>query len=153
MRDNKVDITIEQLTSFSNKEAETIRTLSKTLGKNYKSLTDDDITEMITSPATTLFVARENGEIVGMITLVLYRIPYVRKAYLDDLVVNEAHRGQGIGSQLIHEAIIQAKRKGAAYVDFTSRPRRYKSNKLYEKLGFTKRETNVYRLALDYAEV
>lgn len=148
-------IRIESLTSFSKQDVDTIRALTQALGKNAKPLTDNDLKEIITSPITTLIVAREQTQntIVGMTTLAIYRIPYVKKAYLDDLIVAETHRGHGIGSQLLHWAASQAKKQGAAYIDFTSRPRRGHSNKLYNKLGFSKRDTYVYRLLFDYAEV
>jgi ribosomal protein S18 acetylase RimI-like enzyme len=88
-----------------------------------------------------------------MVTVLIFRIPYVKKAYLDDLIVDEAFRGHGLGSKLLQKAISLAKEKDAAYVDFTSRPRRIAGNTLYEKLGFKKRDTNVYRLILSYEEV
>ena len=150
----KPEISIEQLTSFSSHDADALRELTTTIGKNYKPLTDDDLTEICKSPTTILLIAREaeGKKIVGMITLAIYRIPYVKKAYLDDLAVDETYRGLGIGSTLLNKAIALAKEKRAAYVDFTARPTREKSNKLYDKLGFAKRETNVYRLTLDHAE-
>src|SRR6185436_132613 len=127
---------IEHITSFSPELAQDIRRLAKFVGNNYKELTDEDVREMITSSVTTILVAKSEGRIVGMITVVVYRIPYIRKAYLDDLVVDEAYRGQGIGTMLLEEAVTYAKEKGAAYVDFTARPRRAESNGLYEKMGF-----------------
>jgi ribosomal protein S18 acetylase RimI-like enzyme len=108
---------------------------------------------MITSPNTTVLVAKIGETIVGMITLFVYRIPYVKKAYLDDLAVDEAHRGKGIAKRLMNHAMNLAKEKGASYIDLTARPRRAEGNNLYENLGFKKRETNVYRLVFDYGEI
>jgi ribosomal protein S18 acetylase RimI-like enzyme len=85
-----------------------------------------------------------------MILLLVYRIPYVRKAYLDDLVVDKAFRGKGLGTKLIEYVIAYAKSHGAAYLDFTSKPERAEGNRLYKELGFTLRETNVYRKIFDY---
>ena len=146
----KSESIIEQLTSFNPQDAEAIKHLAGTVGKNYQPLTDHDMKEMITSPSTYLLVARlpETKEIVGMITLLVHRVPYMREAFLHNLVVDETHRGKGIGSQLLQAAITKAKKLHAAYVEFTSHPRRIAGNKLYEKLGFTKRETNVYRMQL-----
>ncbi|HZE87168.1 MAG TPA: GNAT family N-acetyltransferase [Methylomirabilota bacterium] len=151
----KTEIVITKLTTFSPEIAEDIRQLASKIGNNYKSLTNDDIKEMLSSHTVTILAAKDpqTKQIVGMITLIVYRIPYVRKAYLDDLIVHENYRGQGIGSLLMEEAAMMAKEKGAAYVDFTARPRRTESNSLYEKLGFKKRETNIYRLLFDYGEV
>ncbi|MBI5122959.1 GNAT family N-acetyltransferase [Candidatus Roizmanbacteria bacterium] len=147
-------IKIEQLLESSENDTQSIRSLAAKLGSSFRPLTNEDMQEMLKSPNIFILVARstENKKIVGMITVCAYRIPYVKKAYLDDFVVDEEYRGQGIGSQLFKSAIEFAKEKKAAYVDFTSNPKRIEGNKLYEKLGFKKRETNVYRLDFDYGE-
>jgi|SRR6185369_3089690 len=145
---------IEQVAAISSGIADTVRGLSAKIGHNYKELTDKDFVEMIESPNTFLFVAKDmDGKIAGMITLLVFRIPYVKKGYLDDLVVDEAFRGMGIAKSLMEHAVSFAKEKGVAYVDLTARPRREEGNSLYEKFGFQKRDTNVYRLIIDYAEV
>ncbi len=146
---------IERLTEFSEKEAEEVRSLAKTIGYNYKDLTDDDYKHILASPGSFLYVAREvsSGKIAGMITLVVVRIPYVKKSSFEDLVVDENYREKGVGTMLLNKAIAKAKEENAAYIDFTSRPRRIKGNELYKRLGFEQRETNVYRLILDYKEV
>lgn len=149
--DNSNEFTIEQLTNFSPSDADAIRTLASQLGSYSKTLSDADLREMITSPMHTLLVAREKKEkkIVGMVMFVSYRIFYLKKAYIDDLVVSPDYRGKKIGSQLLMKAVALAEKSGAAYVDFTAHPKR-DSNKLYEKLGFKVRETNAYRLNFDY---
>jgi len=150
----KMPITITRLTNFSSEVADEIRNLAQQEGKNYKELRDDDLKDMLQSQNTHLLVARNSdGKIVGMITVLVFRIPYVKKSSIEDLVVDENSRGQGIGSSLMEEAVNVAKESGAHYVDFTSRPRRDESNSLYEKLGFKQRETNVYRHIFDYGEV
>ena len=146
---------IEQLTSISSENADAVRNLAKQLGNNYKELSDKDLQEIITSPQSFLFLARHipTKQVAGMIMAIVYRIPYVKKAYLDDLIVDPQFRAKGIGKALMSHAVNFTKEKGAAYVDFTARPRREESNSLYEKLGFKKRDTNVYRLIFDYGEV
>ncbi len=150
-----MDIIIEDLKTFTKEEADKIRELAQIIGRNYKHLTDSDLQEIIESKNTFFFVARdvETSSIVGMVLLLVYRIPYVRKAYFDDLVVEEKYRGKGVGSALLQKVVDTAKEKGAAYLDFSSRPRREEGNNLYEKFGFVKRETNVYRQIFDYGEV
>lgn len=148
-----IEIAFEQVTTFSPDIARDIRRLSAMIGSNYTELTENDLVEMIASPNTTLSVAKANNKIVGMVTLIVYRIPYVRKAYVDDLVVDAEYRGHGIGTQLMEMVLQFAQEKGASYIDFTARPRREESNRLYEKLGFKKRDTNVYRKIIHYAEV
>ena len=146
---------IHEVTAFSPELAARMRELVTMIGHNAKELTDADVKEIIDSPSTTLFVAldKQTQYIAGMALLLVYRIPYVRKAYLDDLVVDEKFRGKGIGSLLLKKIVDTAKEKKAAYLDFSSRPRREESNGLYEKFGFEKRDSNVYRHLIDYGEV
>ncbi|HUQ84737.1 MAG TPA: GNAT family N-acetyltransferase [Candidatus Limnocylindrales bacterium] len=145
------DVTIELLTKFSSKDAKNIKRLATRLGSNYQPLTDKDLKDIISSPTTYLFIARESQkkELIGMATLAIYRIPYVKKANFDDLIVDDKYRGNGIGQQLVEKILLTANELGATYIDFTSNPKRIKANKLYEKLGFKKRDTNVYRLTYD----
>ena len=100
------------------------------------------------SEATRLLVARSNGTIVGSLTLVLVRIPTGIRAIIEDVVVDEQVRGQGVG-QLLNEAALElARDAGAVTVDLTSRPSREAANRLYLRLGFVIRDTNVYRYTL-----
>ena len=101
-----------------------------------------------TSPASHLLVARVDGEIVGSLTLIVFRIPTGVRAWIEDVVVDEAARGHGVGEALNHEALRIARELGAITVDLTSRPSREAANRLYQRLGFTARETNVYRYDL-----
>ena len=102
---------------------------------------------MVRSPATVLLVARhgEPPEIVGTLSLVVFRIPTGLRAWVEDVVVDDSVRGQGVGSALTKEAPRRAKAAGARTVDLTSRPSREAANRLYRRLGFEQRETNVYR--------
>lgn len=149
----KQDFSIEQLTEFSPKTAEEIRELTKQIGKNYKELSDQDVKDMLVSKTNTLLVARAEEKIVAMITLLIFRIPYVKKGYIDDLVVDTAFRKHGLGTILLKKALEIAKENGVSYVDLTAHPKREAGNKLYEKLGFKKRDTNVYRLNYTYEEI
>jgi len=147
-------IIIEKLVKFSHDDSLSIKNLVSQLGNSYKELTEGDFYEMLNSSSTHLLIARDvdNQKIVGMITIIVYRIPYIKKSYLDDFVVDENYRGKGIGTKLFNKALEVAREKGAEYVDFTSSPEKIQGNKFYEKLGFKKRETNVYRLNLNNAE-
>jgi ribosomal protein S18 acetylase RimI-like enzyme len=95
----------------------------------------------------TVLVARVDGEIVGASTLVVFPIPTGTRAWIEDVVVDEAARGRGVGAALIREAVRLARASGARTVDLTSRPSRRAANRLYERLGFELRDSNVYRLA------
>ncbi len=148
------DITIEQLTAFSTEDAEAIRQLVAQLGSTFHPLTDTDLKGMLSSPTLHLFTARDSktNQIIGMGTLAIYRIPYLKKAYLDDFIISDEYQGQGIGSMLMESVIEKAKIEGVAYMEFTSNPTRVGANNFYQKMGFEKRETNVYRLTFDHAE-
>jgi ribosomal protein S18 acetylase RimI-like enzyme len=105
------------------------------------------LAEIVASPATTLFVARSDpgGPIIGMLTLVLVRIPTGVRASIEDVVVAEEARGKGCGDALSRAALDAASAGGARTVDLTSRPSREGANRLYQRLGFVVRDTNVYR--------
>jgi ribosomal protein S18 acetylase RimI-like enzyme len=105
-----------------------------------------ELAEIVESPATTLLVARvPEGDVVGTLTLVLFRIPTGMRAWIEDVVVDEGARGRGVGEALNEEAIRRATAAGARSVDLTSRPSREAANRLYRRLGFELRDTNVYR--------
>lgn len=105
---------------------------------------------IVASPATQLLVATDaDGRIVGSLTLVLFRIPTGMRAWIEDVVVDEANARQGIGEALNREALRRASAAGARSVDLTSRPDREAANRLYQRIGFTKRDTNVYRHETD----
>lgn len=106
----------------------------------------DELATIIDSPATHLLVAHdEDGRIVGSLTLVLFRIPTGMRAWIEDVVVDAEARGQGVGEALNRYALDVAAEHGARSVDLTSRPSREAANRLYRRLGFEPRETNVYR--------
>lgn len=110
----------------------------------------DQLAEMIAHPGTTVFVARtdDSNEIVGTLTLVVFRIPTGLRAWIEDVVVDEGARG-GVGTVLTNAALDKARSSGCKTVELTSRPSREAANHLYLKLGFEVRETNVYRFSFD----
>lgn len=106
----------------------------------------DQLAEIVASPATHLLVARgDDGAILGSLTLVLFRIPTGLRAWIEDVVVDGEARGRGVGEALNRYAIDVAAERGARSVDLTSRPSRESANRLYQRLGFVPRDTNVYR--------
>jgi len=128
-----------------------------------------ELDEIVTSPATTLLVARDDalagvedegstgraapgeataGLIVGMLTLVTFRIPTGVRAWVEDVVVDTAAGRRGAGTALVEAALQVAGARGAQTVDLTSRPSREAANRLYQRAGFEARETNVYRALL-----
>jgi ribosomal protein S18 acetylase RimI-like enzyme len=103
------------------------------------------VEEIVASPTTTVLAARDEEGIVGLLTLAVFRAPSGLRAWIEDVVVDEAVRGRGIGEALTREAVRCAGERGARTVDLTSRPSREAATRMYEKVGFRKRETNVYR--------
>jgi ribosomal protein S18 acetylase RimI-like enzyme len=108
----------------------------------------DHLTAMVDSEDTVLFVARVDGRILGSLTLAFYRIPTGTKAWIEDVVVDAEARGHGVGELLSRVALDEARARGAKDVSLTSRPSREAANRLYRRLGFEPRETNVYRFTL-----
>ena len=106
--------------------------------------------EIVHSPSSTVLIARDTrdgGRIVGMLTLVVFRIPTGMRAWIEDVVVDATVRGRGVGEALSQAALERAAAAGARTVDLTSRPSREAANRLYRRLGFALRETNLYRYA------
>ena len=126
--------------------------------------TFERVRDIIEGSATTLLLARSAaagaahqgeegecgpaGQVVGMLTLVVFTLPTGIRAWIEDVVVDAESRGGGVASALIRAAIEHADQMGARTVDLTSRPVREAANRLYVRLGFTQRETNVYRRTL-----
>lgn len=103
---------------------------------------------LVASPCSLLFTARHidfGEEIIGLSTLVLYRVPSGLRAYIEDVIVDEKARGRKIGEALTWACLEAARQAGAPYVGLTSNPSRVAANRLYQKMGFVRRETNVYK--------
>lgn len=110
-----------------------------------------ELDSLVNSQSSTLLIARhpdEKGEIAGILTLTIYRVPTGLRSVLEDVVVDEKARRQGVGEALVLHAIELAREAGASGVTLTSNPRREAANGLYQSLGFQRRETNAYYLKL-----
>ena len=103
------------------------------------------VQRIVSSEAITLLAARLDGRIVGLLTLAMFPIPTGFRAWIEDVIVDEAARGQGIGEALTKEALDLAEAAGARTVDLTSRPSREAAGRLYERVGFAERSTRIYR--------
>ena len=107
------------------------------------------VQRIVSSQATTLLAARLDGKIVGFLALVMFPIPTGFRAWIEDVIVDEAARGQGIGEALSRKALGIAEAAGARTVDLTTRPHREAAGRLYERVGFAARTTRVYRYRFD----
>lgn len=108
----------------------------------------EQLANIISSEASVLFIARVDGRIVGSLTLATFRIPTGVRAWIEDVVVDGDARGHGVGEALNKAALAEAAARGAITVELTSRPSREAANRLYQRLGFVARDTNVYRYTL-----
>jgi len=115
------------------------------LSSSSAPISAQELEEVIESDTTVLFAARSGQEIVGLLTLAIFRIPTGVRAWIEDVVVDNQARGKGVGDALNRAALAEAERRGAKTVDLTSRPSREAANRLYQRLGFKQRDTNVYR--------
>lgn len=106
---------------------------------------------IVNHEACHLLVAREEGKVLGALTLVVFPIPTAMRAWIEDVVVDNEARGKGVGESLSRRAIELAASLGAKTVELTSRPSREAANRLYQRIGFEARETNVYRYTVDDA--
>lgn len=142
-------LTIERATVPSPDLLDAFRTLIPQLSRSSPPPGPDELREMLDAPGTAIFVASLDRAIVGTLTLVVFRIPTGMRAWIEDVVVDDAARGHGAGEALTRAAIDHASSLGARTVDLTSRPSRQVANRLYQRMGFEARETNVYRYTID----
>ena len=142
-------VKVEEASAVTDELLAAFARLIPQLSRSAPAPTPEQLSAIVTSPATALLVARgEDGTIVGSLTLVLFRIPTGVRAWIEDVVVDESARGSGVGEVLNREALRLAAEEGAVTVDLTSRPSREAANRLYKRLGFVERDTNVYRYEL-----
>ena len=142
---------IVEVTQVTDELISAFATLIPQLSPNRQPPTGAELQKAVDAQASLLFVARDpdqNNAMVGTLTLVLFRTPTGCKAWIEDVVVDESVRGQGVGEALNRAAIKRAKQEGAESVNLTSNPARRAANLLYQKIGFVRRETNIYRYPL-----
>lgn len=139
------DIEVVEATTADDALLQDMRRLLPQLSSSATPLQQHALREIVDSPATVLLMARRGGTVVGSLTLAVFRLPTGMRAWIEDVVVDEAARGAGVGAALTLAAVDRARQAGARTVDLTSRPSRQAANRLYQRLGFTARETNVYR--------
>ncbi len=148
-------IWIEECESVSDELVEAMAALIPQLSSSSPPPTAGELDEIVGSDATHLLIARDGdgpglgGQIVGSMTLAVFRIPTGVRAWVEDVVVDGGARGQGVGESLNLAALEVAQRRGARTVDLTSRPTREAANRLYQRIGFVQRETNVYRFSAE----
>jgi ribosomal protein S18 acetylase RimI-like enzyme len=144
-----VSVTIEVVRDVDDELVTAFGRLIPQLSRSATVLDAQTLRQLVTWPGNRLLLGRVDGEIVGALTLVMFPIPTGLRAWIEDVVVDEAARGHGVGAALTQEAVRLARADGARTVDLTSRPSREAANRLYERLGFELRDSKVYRFVGD----
>lgn len=137
-------MTIERVTEVTDELVDALRRLIPQLSETAALPTPEGLADLLSRQDHHLLVARDEGRIVGSLTLVVYRMPTRLQATIHDVVVDEAARGRGIGEALTVEAQRLAVEAGADSIRLTSRSHRRAAHRLYERLGFEPVDTSVY---------
>ena len=148
-----MDVDVEVLHEVTNEVVEAFGRLLPQLSSSAPPLDASALRAIVSAPASTVLIARAGGSIVGTLTVVIFPIPTGTRAWIEDVVVDEAARGQQfggkrVGEALTSEAIDIARQAGARTIDLTTRPSRVAAGRLYERLGFEQRDSRVYRYAM-----
>ena len=141
-----VDVQIAK--RVDNDLVEAFQRLIPQLSKSNPAPTKEQLESIVASDSSQILLAKADGVIVGSLTLVIFHIPTSVRAWIEDVVVDADARGKGVGEALNAFAIAESRKRGATTVDLTSRPSREAANRLYQRLGFVQRDTNVYRFTL-----
>lgn len=143
-----MSIRVELLREITDEVQDAFARLLPQLSASATPLDRSALVRLVSCETNTVLLARNDDQIVGTLTLVMFPIPSGLRARIEDVVVDEAARGQGVGATLSEEALRLAREAGARTVDLTSRPSRGTANRLYERLGFERRDSRVYRFPL-----
>ena len=139
-------VSVHEVTEVTPAVVEAFARLIPQLSSSAPAPTTDELAQMVASDANHVLVAVDaGGAVLGSMTLIVFRIPTGIRAWIEDVVVDDSARGRGVGEALNRHAIDLAYERGAKTIDLTSRPSREVANRLYRKLGFEERTTNVYR--------
>ena len=142
---------IERIQAVTDEVFEAICRLVPEIGAHKLAPSREELSDLVRSDSSTLWIAREpdqEGNIVGMLTLTVYRVPTGIRSIVEDVAVDSNFRRRGIARSLMEKAIEFARQAGAENVALTSNPKREAANLLYQSMGFAKRETNAYSYKL-----
>ncbi len=142
-------VQVEILSGVTDEVVEAFGRLLPQLSSSAKPLDAAAIDAINSSPAVTILLARSDSKIAGMLTLAMFPLPTGLRAWIEDVVVDQAFRGQGAGEELTKAALRLAELAGARTVDLTSRPSREAAGRLYERTGFKQRDSRLYRYSFE----
>ena len=137
---------IIEINTYSTEYHEAMQRFLDQLTTNPMTLTESMFRQLVESANSHLFFLIKDEQIAGMLTVGIYYSPTGGKAWIEDVVVDEAFRGQGLSKLLVAHAIEFTKSQQIPSLMLTSNPKRIAAHKLYQKMGFERKETNVYRM-------
>ena len=137
---------IIEINTYSSEYHEAMQRFLDQLTTNPMTLTESMFRQLVESTNSHLFFLIKDEQIAGMLTVGIYYSPTGGKAWIEDVVVDEAFRGQGLSKLLVAHAIEFTKSQQIPSLMLTSNPKRIAANKLYQKMGFERKETNIYRM-------
>ena len=137
---------IIEVNTYSLEYQEAMQRFLDQLTSHPMTLTEPMFRQLLESANSHLFFLMKDGQIAGMLTVGIYYSPTGGKAWIEDVVVDESFRGQGLSKLLVAHAIEFVKSKQIPLLMLTSNPKRIAANKLYQAMGFERKETNVYRM-------
>lgn len=143
-----MSVEVEVVRGATDEVVEAVSRLLPQLSRSADVPDRESVARLLCSDANTLLLARVEGRAVGMLTLIMFPLPSGLRGRIEDVVVDEAARGHGVGVALTEEALRLAEAAGVRTVDLTSRPSRQAANRLYERLGFQARDSKVYRFGV-----
>lgn len=143
-----MSVEVEVVREATDEVVEAVTRLLPQLSSTASEPDRESVDRLLRSDANTLLLARVEGRVVGMLTLIMFPLPSGLRGRIEDVVVDDAARGHGVGAALTGEALHLAEAAGARTVDLTSRPSRQAANRLYERLGFQSRDSQVYRFVV-----
>jgi GNAT superfamily N-acetyltransferase len=141
-------VRVDQVTEATPEVYAALERLLPQLNSQLPIPTMERLRAIVADPAVSLLVAREGEQIIGTTTVIVYTTPFWIKARLDEVVVDEAARGKGVGEALVKASLDLARNKGVEVVELQSGLQREAAQRLYVRMGFKLRETNVYRIVL-----
>jgi ribosomal protein S18 acetylase RimI-like enzyme len=142
-------LTIERRTAITQEGVNELNVLMRELHAEKNDVVEatlETVQRMLAEKNIVMVTVNDGEKIIG--TATLYLMPKIGKlvSHLEDVVVSSVYRGQGLGEKLVQKTIDIAKELGVVSIALTSRPERIAANKLYQKLGFIRKETNPYTL-------
>ena len=140
---------IIEINTYSAEYHEAMQRFLNQLTTHPMTVTETMFRQLIDSENSHLFFLMKEGQIAGMLTVGIYYSPTGGKAWIEDVVVDETFRGQGLSKQLVAHAIEFTQSKQIPLLMLTSNPKRIAANKLYQAMGFSRKETNVYRMKFE----